>query len=80
MTLKEIVARWPRELIELVNGEADPDSLLFEPDDALYLDLFEYYLPDMPYGTAKARTGDPVEWILDAITREPMIQELLEDN
>ncbi len=32
------------------------------PDD-LYDNLFEYYLDEMPYGTAKARTGDPMQWI-----------------
>ena len=25
--------------------------------------LFEYYALEMPYGTAKARNGDPYEWI-----------------
>lgn len=29
----------------------------------LYLDLFNYYLSDMPYGTAKARDEDPYQWI-----------------
>ena len=24
---------------------------------------YEYYLPEMPYGTAKARDGDPDEWM-----------------
>ncbi len=27
--------------------------------------LYEYYLPDMPYGTAKARTGDPVTFVIE---------------
>ena len=27
--------------------------------------LFEYFMPDMPYGTAKARTGDPDQYITD---------------
>lgn len=29
----------------------------------LYDDLFVYYVEEMPYGTAKARDGDPYEWI-----------------
>lgn len=29
----------------------------------LYFDLFEMYMTEMPYGTAKARTGDPFVWI-----------------
>ena len=36
------------------------------PDD-LYDNLFEYYLDEMPYGTAKARTGDPMLWIKDKL-------------
>lgn len=33
---------------------------------------YEYYLNngEMPYGTAKARDGDPYEWILDRIYAE----------
>lgn len=34
-------------------------------DHELYSRLFEYFLPDMPYGTAKARTGDPHQFICD---------------
>ena len=33
--------------------------------DHLYDALFDYYAPDMPYGVAKARTGDPSQWIAD---------------
>lgn len=29
----------------------------------LYDALFEHFMADMPYGTAKARDGDPVEWL-----------------
>jgi len=36
--------------------------------------LYEYYSPDMPYGTAKARTGDPDEWITEHFSK------YLEDN
>jgi len=33
---------------------------------------FEYYLSsgEMPYGTAKARTGDPHQWIFDRVCAE----------
>lgn len=33
--------------------------------EELYDDLYDYYCStnEMPYGTAKARTGDPHEWI-----------------
>lgn len=34
-----------------------------------YQELYEYYLNSgqMPYGVAKARTGDPDQWILDQL-------------
>jgi hypothetical protein len=31
--------------------------------DPLYDALYDYYFDDMPYGTKKARDGDPYEWI-----------------
>lgn len=31
--------------------------------ESLYEALFDVFMEDMPYGTAKGRTGDPVEWI-----------------
>ena len=35
----------------------------------LYGELYAYFLSvgDMPYGIAKARTGDPVDWITDEL-------------
>ena len=36
------------------------------PDD-LYDNLYEYYMDEMPYGTAKGRTGDPYQWISDKL-------------
>jgi len=41
-----------------------------EMSDELYEKLFEeYYVDheDMPYGTKKARTGDPFQWIYDRL-------------
>lgn len=37
--------------------------------DALYTDLYEHFLSsgEMPYGVAKARTGDPYAWITDRL-------------
>jgi hypothetical protein len=34
-----------------------------------YEELFEHYLDlgEIPYGTAKARTGDPFQWISDKL-------------
>jgi hypothetical protein len=36
-----------------------------ELTDALFDVLYEYYFDEMPYGVAKARTGDPHAWIAD---------------
>jgi hypothetical protein len=33
--------------------------------EPLYDALYDYYFDDMPYGTKKARDGDPYEWISD---------------
>jgi hypothetical protein len=34
-------------------------------DDDLFSALYDYYFDDMPYGTKKARDGDPYEWVAD---------------
>jgi hypothetical protein len=39
----------------------------YDFSDNLDYALYEYYFDDMPYGTRKARTGDPSEWIGDKI-------------
>jgi len=36
-----------------------------EVSDALHDALYDYYFDDMPYGTKKARSGDPYEWVAD---------------
>jgi hypothetical protein len=36
-----------------------------EVSDALHDALYDYYFDDMPYGTKKARDGDPYEWVAD---------------
>jgi len=40
-------------------------------DDDLYHALYDYYSNngDMPYGTMKARTGDPYEWVSDHLAK-----------
>jgi len=48
-------------------NQRDVDAFMRSGDlsDGLYNVLFDYYMDEMPYGTAKARTGDPYEWISD---------------
>lgn len=43
--------------------------------DALYDALYDYYFDDMPYGTKKARTGDPHEWISDRFAEDLGLDE-----
>ena len=55
-----ILAKHPKEWAEFQKGGG------MEVEGGLYEDLFDYYfftVGEMPYGTAKARTGDPVQWI-----------------
>lgn len=56
-TLEHILDRFKHEVKQFEqDGELDSD---------LYDALFDYYFNagEMPYGTAKARTGDPYEWV-----------------
>lgn len=59
-TTKEILGD---NLDNLIHGEMDYIQL---PEN-IKLALYERYLEDMPYGTAKARTGDPDQWIYNKI-------------
>ena len=47
---------------------------LYSTSEAFQYALYEYYVSDMPYGTAKARTGDPDEFITEHFSK------YLEDN
>jgi hypothetical protein len=54
----------------VANGTLEIDNL-----DELYDILFDYYSDEMPYGTQKARTGDPFEWITEKLKQD--LPELL---
>jgi hypothetical protein len=56
-TWEGILHKFADDVDRFIEGE--------ELTDALYDELYEYYLPEMPYGTAKARTGDPMQWVHD---------------
>ena len=68
-TLQHILNRFKHEVR---NFEADGDL-----DDDLYHALYDYYSDngEMPYGTMKARTGDPYNWISDRLAQELGINE-----
>jgi len=51
------------DLERCLTGELD----LYMDCEELHSKLFDYYADEMPYGTAKARTGDPDVWILERV-------------
>jgi len=64
-----------RELANILNKHTDFDPRAFLDDrceisQALYADLYDIWVEDMPYGTAKARDGDPYEWIWNRLIEE----------
>lgn len=74
-TLNHILNRFKFEINKFENtGELDND---------LYDELFDYYsdLGEIPYGIAKARSGDPYQWIankLDELLSEKDIEEAVD--
>jgi hypothetical protein len=44
-------------------GHKENKVALFVDDN--FAALFEKHMHEMPYGTAKARDGDPSEWLFD---------------
>lgn len=68
-----ILQKYPSEVEDLKNGG--------ELAQNLYEELFEYYLDlgEIPYGVAKARTGDPYEWVYDKLEEIGVFREV-EDN
>ena len=68
-TLEHILNRFKHEVR---NFEANGDL-----DDDLYHALYDYYSDngEMPYGTMKARTGDPYNWISDRLANELGVTE-----
>jgi len=70
-TLQHILGRFKHEVR---NFEADGDL-----NDELYHALYDYYSDngEMPYGVAKARDGDPYNWISDRLGQELGVNENL---
>ena len=56
-----IMAKHPEDVAKMKQmGDMDSGS-------DLYTELYSYYSDEMPYGTQKARDGDPIEWIMDRL-------------
>ena len=71
-----IMAKHPEEVAKMKQmGDIDSGS-------DLYMELYSYYSDEMPYGTQKARDGDPIEWIMDRLDDLGMMesQEVNEDS
>jgi len=66
-TLEHILQRFSREVADFEAGG--------EITDDLYHALYDYYFDDMPYGTKKARDGDPYEWVSQRLADELGIAE-----
>jgi hypothetical protein len=58
------------EVIAVRNGFMDFDNMSVEVLDV----LMEYFMEDMPYGTAKARDGDPYEWICNRLVNMSAVE------
>ena len=58
------------EIIDLHEEDVDEFKDTGELSDDLYDCLYEYYVDEMPYGVAKARSGDPKDWISDRFESE----------
>lgn len=81
LTLIDLEKEKPRSAVKETHGSSIDDIVAQhqsditqfkntgELSDALYSALYDYYTDngEMPYGTAKARDGDPYEWIGDRL-------------
>lgn len=68
-SLESIVKRFPKEIKDWRNNG--------DMSDDLFHALYDYYFDEMPYGTKKARDGDPYEWVSDRLDQDlgPEIDE-----
>ena len=57
--VRDILNKYPEAYAKILD-----DGDIYDNEE-LYNELFEYFLEDMPYGTQKARDGDPVQWITE---------------
>ena len=71
--VEDVLKRFPHEVKSFEAGG--------EIDDDLYYALYDHYLNngEMPYGVAKARSGDPMEWVCQRLEGELGLGESLVD-
>lgn len=63
MSLRDVITE--REHQNIAFGHVE-----FEYGSEIFYKLYDYYLPVMPYGIAKAREGDPADWIFERLLEE----------
>ena len=61
-TLAHITNTFKRDIKDFMSGG--------DMSEALYDALYDYYQDDMPYGTKKARDGDPYVWVADRFSAD----------
>lgn len=62
MTLSEICEKHKQDIPNFLET--------WELSEPLFQDLYDYYFDQMPYGTRKARDGDPEEWIAERFNED----------
>ena len=72
-SLEDVLKRFPHEVKAFETGG--------DMDEDLYHALFDYYFTNgqMPYGIAKARSGDPMEWVCQELESELGLGESIVD-
>ena len=72
--VRDILNKYPEAYAKILDdGEVNDNEKLYD-------ELFEYFLEDMPYGTQKARDGDPVEWITMRLEDLGLLETVLEED
>ena len=71
----DILAQFPDEA-KILQSDEDVMSVY---GTELYQQLFEFFQEDMPYGTQKARDGDPVDYINNELDELGLL-DIEEDN
>jgi len=72
--VREILKKHPQETKQM----QDAQDIGAVYGSNLYNELMEYYADEMPYGTQKARDGDPIQWINDELDDLGFLDELIE--
>ena len=72
--VRDILNKYPEAYAKILDdGEVNDNEKLYD-------ELFEYFLEDMPYGTQKARDGDPVQWITERLEDLGLLETVLEED